>query len=596
MSGGEVIEGFLCPLCMKDLGDVIQLQVHFDEAHSKEDQAFVQTFKELFGKAKRILADDPDTGGGAQGLQEPVARLRLAPSEDDDSHPVSGIRRDLHPGIPPDQQSGKSHMAEFRKIRSSRVDRYATETNRLIVRLDKLLTGLPGEAGRRREHEKAVVAWVDEDLVKLCPSCARAFNIARRKHHCRLCGSVMCQDCSQFVDFNLCRRLINPSSLASYKGERPGWNLAVSRGQSDSRSEAGGRRSSGLFKLRRSGSRESLGSAMIGGVMADQRLKEEFRCCGYCKSLLSHRDLLMELASSEPIIAQFYSKLREYIRQGEEMNPQYLAMYDSLMSGETNYHSSDVKTLRVKLLKVAENIDLMSKKIQALGVDSSPEVQEGMAKPRRFALQDQVRRASINFIKETLVGLPSLPSDDELLKIQERRKMEIARQLEENRRRREEAQAKYQAMQEKKKFEADKTKSSSLPRSGSGGKFNRSKVSYESGFVLSSSAQQREVVTEVTDDPMLQQIQIITGYIAQARQQNRFDEVHMLETNLNMLKEEFNRQREFQQASSSEQDSSQESTSYVSFQNGDDRPDQNPFKSDDSDDEYDASGKNPFAE
>ena len=100
--------------------------------------------------------------------------------------------------------------------------------------------------------------------------------------------------------------------------------------------------------------------------------------------------------------------------------------------------------------------------------------------------------------------------------------MEIARQLEENRRKREEAQAKYQAMQEKRKLETDRTKSSSLPRSGSGGKFNRSKVSYESGFVLSSTAQQREVVTEVTDDPMLQQIQIITGYIAQARQQNRY--------------------------------------------------------------------------
>ena len=59
------------------------------------------------------------------------------------------------------------------------LSRYATETNRLIVRLDKLLTHLPNEAGRRREHEKAVVAWVDEDLVKLCPSCARGFNIAR---------------------------------------------------------------------------------------------------------------------------------------------------------------------------------------------------------------------------------------------------------------------------------------------------------------------------------------------------------------------------------------------------------------------------------
>ena len=96
-----------------------------------------------------------------------------------------------------------------------------------------------------------MLTWLtDESLVKLCPSCARTFNIARRKHHCRLCGSVMCQvavivmmimiimmitlmmmcqDCSQFVDFNFCRKLINPSNLSSYKmGEqhRPG----VSRG------------------------------------------------------------------------------------------------------------------------------------------------------------------------------------------------------------------------------------------------------------------------------------------------------------------------------------------------------------------------------
>ena len=40
MSGGggsgEVLEGFLCPLCMKDLGDVIQLQVvtvHLGQSH-----------------------------------------------------------------------------------------------------------------------------------------------------------------------------------------------------------------------------------------------------------------------------------------------------------------------------------------------------------------------------------------------------------------------------------------------------------------------------------------------------------------------------------------------------------------------------------
>ena len=36
----------------------------------------------------------------------------------------------------------------------------------------------------------------------------------------------------------------------------------------------------------------------------------------------------------------------------------------SLVAGESTYHSSDAKMLRLKLLKVAENIDLMSKKIQ----------------------------------------------------------------------------------------------------------------------------------------------------------------------------------------------------------------------------------------
>lgn len=126
---------------------------------------------------------------------------------------------------------------------------------------------------------------------------------------------------------------------------------------------------------------------------------------------------------------------------------------------------------------------------------------------------------------------------------------------------------------------------------------------------------------------MLQQIQIITGYIAQARQQNRsvqcgvvfvfnifqpsillfrFDEVHMLETNLKMLKDEFRRQSEVPEESIESRNNpvaTPENLGYVSFQkepssemsNGDADGMANPFNSD-SDDEYDASGKNPFAE
>ena len=45
-------------------------------------------------------------------------------------------------------------------------------------------------------------------------------------------------------------------------------------------------------------------------------------------------------------------------------------------------------------------------------------------------------------------------------------------------------------------------------------------------------------------DPMLQQMEIIRGYIRQAKQAKKFDEVAMLEQNLRDLQLEFTRQRQ----------------------------------------------------
>jgi len=597
MAEGEaVMEGFLCPLCMKDLGDVIQLQVHFDESHSKEDQAFVQSIKELFGKAKKRILSEEEAGSGE--VVQATRQLRLAPDRTDSCHPVSGIRLDLHTALQPDLLPSKSHTELFTQIRSSRVDRYASETNRLIVRLDKLLTNLPGDPSKRREHEQRVVAWAEGSFVPACPACTRSFTPVRRRHHCRLCGAVMCQDCSQFVDFQLCRRLVSPSTLSSFRPQ-----VAGEAGAGRDPSTGSPARPSSVFKLRRSGSRESLGSVLS---IVDKGAREEFRCCGYCRALLLHRDGQVELATQQPIITQFYSKLRESQELGLQLSPQYLSMYNSLMTGDTTYHSADAKLLRVKLLKVAENIDLMSKKIAGLGLDQLPEgAAEAGGLPRRFHLQNQVRRASVNFIKETLVGLPSLPSEEELVKLQEKRKEEIAAKVEEERRRAAEARLKFQIMQERRRSDTPRV----LKISPTASKFNQSNVSYASGFVLSSSSQ-AHLENSVNDDPLVQQMILIRGYIKQARDQNRFDEVSMLESNLAMLQEEFQKQNpdpgqavgeDRTRSLPRELDRSPEHSGYVSFEktelaeaerNGDIN---NPFHSD-SDDEYDASGKNPFSE
>lgn len=519
-----MLEGFLCPLCMKDLGDVIQLQVHFDETHSKEDQTFLKSITDLFKNARKSNDEETVIKPTKQSKDSKLKQINL------NVDPVSGISLNLYPPNK-NETPRRSHFAEFKKIRSSRVDRYATETNRLIIRLDKMLDNIPSDPVRRRDHEQTIVQWVEEDLVKLCPTCARGFNLARRKHHCRLCGSVMCKECSRFVEWSFCRRLINPSTISQYKpperlGHSPGSKL-------DTRSIGSTISRTGLsvFKLRKAGSRESVNSMM--SVM-DSKSAEEFRTCHYCQDLLVRREEQIDFATTKPIITQFYERLSDYVKEGTDLSPQYLKMADSLNNGETNYHLDDAKVLRVKLLKIAENVDSMSKKISTLGTEETAE-DEIPKNQRRFLLQNQIRRASVNFIKETLVGLPSLPSQEELVKLQERRKEEIARKIEEERRKAQAARQKYQEMQEKRLADSK----NNTPNT----KFNQSNVSYETGVVFSANSQDQAFNSSVSEDPMVQQMNIIRGYIQQARSANRFDEVSMLESNLKELQIEYRRQK-----------------------------------------------------
>lgn len=40
------------------------------------------------------------------------------------------------------------------------------------------------------------IRWVPDSEAPNCTSCGIAFSFSRRRHHCRLCGQVVCQSCS----------------------------------------------------------------------------------------------------------------------------------------------------------------------------------------------------------------------------------------------------------------------------------------------------------------------------------------------------------------------------------------------------------------
>lgn len=191
----EILEGFLCPICKTDLKTPERLTAHVEQEHS-EEQDLLKSLKEMFSFAKKkILNLDETASDLARSLD---GSLQIGKQE----RLVA-----VNPIFLPGQLVGTDcdHMSYFGAVRNPRLERYASETNKLIIRLDKLLDGLPNDPDARKRHEQSKVPWIDGKLVKLCPSCARSFGLTRRQHHCRVCGSVMCDGCSFHLSFDEAR-------------------------------------------------------------------------------------------------------------------------------------------------------------------------------------------------------------------------------------------------------------------------------------------------------------------------------------------------------------------------------------------------------
>lgn len=100
----------------------------------------------------------------------------------------------------------------FMACRRKFVNKMYLETSRLEKRLTKLtqllasppedipgniavVIPLSGQKNQRKTLEQSVVAWEEDAAVSKCPLCYQEFGSwSFRRHHCRLCGQVVCAD------------------------------------------------------------------------------------------------------------------------------------------------------------------------------------------------------------------------------------------------------------------------------------------------------------------------------------------------------------------------------------------------------------------
>lgn len=107
----------------------------------------------------------------------------------------------------------RNHTTDFEAFRRRTVDKTLLEVSRLEKRLTKLtqllanpppeqsstasslLWPLAGAKAQRKQQEQSVVDWEDDLSVPRCPFCQQEFSTYTfRRHHCRLCGRVVCGD------------------------------------------------------------------------------------------------------------------------------------------------------------------------------------------------------------------------------------------------------------------------------------------------------------------------------------------------------------------------------------------------------------------
>lgn len=205
-----------------------------------------------------------------------------------------------------------------------------------------------------------------------------------------------------------------------------------------------------------------------------------------------------------PPICMYYDKIEQLKRDVEPDCRMYRKMVASLVDGDTVFTLADAGALKAKIGRCAESMDSYSKAILTLECDRG-------SQPDR--LQRFVRIACVQFIKERMLDLSPLPSADEVEQRQKRRRQEAEQRIERERR---------LAMEQ-----WERSQSGQQQNGATGTPVRRTGGNSSTGSALASidnwSGQQASMAT--SNDPLVEQITIIKGYIKQARDALRFEEV-----------------------------------------------------------------------
>ncbi|EDV25813.1 uncharacterized protein TRIADDRAFT_55287 [Trichoplax adhaerens] len=155
---------------------------------------------------------------------------------------------------------------------------------------------------------------------------------------------------------------------------------------------------------------------------------EPFRVCPNCNVRLSRYMQHLKEKFESPVILVYYEKMKENMDSITKGIPDYEKMAKSLSAGGSEYSLEVAANLRVKLLKLFEQIDGISKKIAVLDVDMADSAT--LFNSASEKLRRGIRQFATKFLQDKMLTLPGLPTEEELNNLQRQRKAVIQRKIE----------------------------------------------------------------------------------------------------------------------------------------------------------------------
>ncbi|SPO22470.1 related to vacuolar segregation protein PEP7 [Ustilago trichophora] len=258
-----------------------------------------------------------------------------------------------------------------------------------------------GEDPAIRQAEQSIVNWQDDAEAKACPICATPFSLTVRKHHCRLCGRVVC------ASPHLTRL-----AWAEQMGPGTGKTLSV-----EERAALDGKCSGNIVADPVSGRIEEVKEG--AGASSSTSPSKGVRICLDCKSIVRKRQYMMD-DEPLPVFMKLYEALMRVQKEIEQSLPEFQEMVLGLQKqDQTAALGSSIRAnielqrdavqARKQLLANFATYDELAKRIRALPVGDKANSVVGGSDAAQERIQHAIFTRANLFLQQNMLPLQSLP-------------------------------------------------------------------------------------------------------------------------------------------------------------------------------------------